>query len=73
VVARLDIFFVERSDTIKLPELRRAEDGSARQGMKQKMEGVSYVKFQLYVTFEQSFLGAHSKSGAKNFPGSGQV
>jgi hypothetical protein len=46
--------------------------GSACQGMKQNGR-VSYVKLQLDITLEQSFLGAHANSRAKNFPRSRQV
>jgi len=70
-VAHLDVLLVEGSDAVKFSELEGKPVGQ-RHGMSQRTE-IPYIEFQLDVTLEQSFLGAHSNGRAKNFSRGGQV
>jgi hypothetical protein len=70
-VARLDVLLVEGSNAVKFSELEGKPVGQ-RHGMRQRTE-IPYIEFQLDVTLEQSFLGAHSDGRAKNFSRGGQV
>jgi len=70
-VAHLDVLLVEGSDVVKFSELEGKPVGQ-RHGMSQRPES-PYIEFQLDVTLEQSFLGAHPDGRAKNFPGGRQV